>query len=96
VVDALAEGVKQVNAGRIANPVIASSVRRTIGTVYQGLGRNAEADRLYRQTLRERLARTGPASEETAQSWDDLGTMLTSEGKLDSAETALGRALAIR
>jgi hypothetical protein len=96
VVDALAEGVKQVNAGRIANPVIASSVRRTIGTVYQGLGRNAEADSLYRQTLRERLARTGPASEETAQSWDDLGTMLTSEGKLDSAETALGRALAIR
>ena len=96
VVDALAEGVKQVNAGRIADPVIASSVRRTIGTVYQGLGRNAEADSLYRQTLRERLVRTGPASEEAAQSWNDLGTMLTSEGKLDSAETALRRALAIR
>ena len=81
VVDALAEGVKQVNAGRIADPVIASSVRRTIATVYQGLGRNAEADTLYRQTLRERLARTGPASEEAAQSWNDLGTMLTSAGK---------------
>ena len=48
------------------------------------------------QTLRERLARTGPASEEAAQSWNDLGTMLTSQGKLDSAETALGRALEIR
>ncbi len=48
VVDALAEGVKQVNAGRIADPVIASSLRRTIATVYQGLGRNAEADTLYR------------------------------------------------
>jgi tetratricopeptide (TPR) repeat protein len=96
VVDALAEGVKQVNTGRIADPVIASSVRRTIATVYQGLGRGAEADTLYRETLRERLARTGSASEETAQSWNDLGILLTSQGKLDSAETALGRALEIR
>ena len=96
VVDALAEGVKQVNAGRVADPVIASSLRRTIATVYQGLGRPAEADTLYRETLRERLARTGAASEEAAQSWNDLGTMLTSQGKLDSAETALGRALEIR
>ena len=96
VVDALAEGVKQVNAGRVADPVIASTLRRTIATVYAGLGRNAEADTLYRETLRERLARTGPASEEAAESWNDLGTMLTSQGKFDSAETALGRALEIR
>jgi eukaryotic-like serine/threonine-protein kinase len=96
VVDALAAGVKQVNAGRIADPVIASSVRRTIATVYQALGRTAEADTLYRETLRERLARTGPASEETAESWNDVGITLTVQGKLDSAETALGRALEIR
>jgi tetratricopeptide (TPR) repeat protein len=96
VVDALAEGVKQVNAGRIADPVVASSVRRTIATVYAGLGRGAEADTLYRATLRERLVRTGPASEETAQSWNDLGIMLTSQGKFDSAEMALGHALEIR
>ena len=96
VVDALAEGVKQVNAGRIADPVIASSLRRTIATVYTGLGRGAEADTLYRETLRERLARTGSGSEEAAQSWNDLGTMLTSQGKYDSAETALERALEIR
>ena len=96
VVDALAEGVKQVNAGRIADPVIASSLRRTIATVYTGLGRGAEADTLYRETLRERLARTGSGSEEAAQSWNDLGTMLTSQGHYDSAETALERALEIR
>jgi tetratricopeptide (TPR) repeat protein len=96
VVDALAEGVKQVNAGRVADPVIASSLRRTIATVYQGLGRNAEADTLYRETLRERLARTGPSSLDAAESWNDFGNILTSEGKLDSAETALGRALEIR
>ncbi len=96
VVDALAEGVKQVNAGRIADPVVAASVRRTIATAYQGLGRLAEAETLYRETLRERLARAGPASEETAESWNDLGIMLTSQGKLDSAEVALGRALEIR
>ncbi|HET8836565.1 MAG TPA: serine/threonine-protein kinase [Gemmatimonadales bacterium] len=96
VVDALAEGVKQVNAGRVADPVIASSLRRTIATVYQGLGRNAEADTLYRETLRERLVRTGPSSEDAAESWNDFGNILTSQGKLDSAETALDRALAIR
>ena len=96
VVDALAEGVKQVNAGRVEDPVIASTLRRTIATVYQGLGRPAEADTLYRETLRERLARTGAASEEAAQSWNDVGVMLTTQGKFDSAETALGRALEIR
>jgi serine/threonine protein kinase/tetratricopeptide (TPR) repeat protein len=96
VVDALAEGVKQVNAGKIADPLVAASVRRTIATAYQGLGRLAEADTLYRETLRERIARTGQASEETAESWNDLGNLLTAQGKLDSAEVALGRALTIR
>ncbi|HUR93765.1 MAG TPA: serine/threonine-protein kinase [Gemmatimonadales bacterium] len=96
VVDALAEGVKQVNAGRVKDPAVAASVRRTIGTAYQGLGRLAEADTLFRETLRERIARTGPASEETAESWNDLGNLLTAVGKLDSAEAALGHALAIR
>ena len=35
-----------MNAGRIADPVVAASVRRTIATVYQGLGRLAEAETL--------------------------------------------------
>ena len=96
VVDALAAGVKQVNAGRITDPVVAASVRRTIATAYLGLGRVAEADTLFRAGLRERLARTGPASEESAEGWNDLGIIQTMEGKLDSAEAALGRALAIR
>ncbi len=96
VVDALGQGIKQVNAGRIADPAVAASVRRTIGTAYQGLGRLAEADTLFRETLRERIARTGPGSEETAESWNDLGNLLSMQGKLDSAEAALGRALSIR
>jgi len=96
VVEALGEGVKQIDAGRIKDPVIASSLRRTIATVYQSLGRSGEADTLVRETLRERLARSGPASEEAAESWNDLANLLTSEGKLDSAETAFGHALAIR
>jgi eukaryotic-like serine/threonine-protein kinase len=96
VVDALAAGVKQVNAGRIADPVVAASVRHTIATAYQGLGRIAEADTLIREGLRERIARTGPASEETAESWNDLGIILTTQGKLDSAEAGLRRALEIR
>ncbi|HYC31652.1 MAG TPA: tetratricopeptide repeat protein, partial [Gemmatimonadales bacterium] len=96
VVDALAAGVKQVNAGRIADPAVSASVRRTIATAYQGLGRFAEADTLFRETLRERIGRTGPASEETAESWNDLGILLTAQGQLDSAGAVLGRALEIR
>ena len=37
-----------------------------------------------------------PRARRPPQSWNDLGTLLTSQGKLDSAETALGRALEIR
>jgi serine/threonine protein kinase/tetratricopeptide (TPR) repeat protein len=96
VVDALAAGVKHVDAGQVADPVVAASVRRTIAIAYQGLGRTAEASTLIRAGLRERIARTGPASEETAESWNDLGMIQTTEGKLDSAEAALGRSLAIR
>ena len=96
MVDALAAGVKQVDAGRVADPVVAASVRRTIAIAYQGLGRTAEADTLIRAGLRERIARTGPESEETAESWNDLGMIQTTQGKLDSAEAALGRALEIR
>jgi eukaryotic-like serine/threonine-protein kinase len=96
VVDALQAGIKQVDAGRIADPVVAASVRRTIGTAYQGLGRIAEADSLFRAALRERSAMTGAASEETAESWNDLGIILTMQGKFDSAEVALQRALVIR
>ena len=77
VVDALAAGVKQVNAGRIAR-----SGRRRLGPAHHRRpSTRASAGRRGRhpatgQALRERLARTGPASEETAESWNDLGIML--------------------
>jgi Tfp pilus assembly protein PilF len=37
-----------------------------------------------------------PRSGEAAQSWNDFGTILISQGQYDSAETALERALEIR
>jgi serine/threonine protein kinase/tetratricopeptide (TPR) repeat protein len=96
VAEALQAGVRQLDAGSIRDPVVAASVRGTIGSVYRSLGRLAEADTLTRAALRERIARTGPASEETAESWSDLGNLYLVEGKFDSAEAAMERSLEIR
>ncbi len=95
VVDALHAGVKQVDAGTVADPLVASSIRRTIGSVYLSLGRLPEADTLIRAALRERIARTGD-SEETAESYSDLGGLYVYQGKVDSAVAAYERALEIR
>jgi tetratricopeptide (TPR) repeat protein len=85
-----------MKAGSVRDPVVAASIRRTIGSVYLGLGRNADADTLFRAALAERIARTGPASEATAQSWADLGQLYFTVGNYDSAGPAFERALAIR
>jgi tetratricopeptide (TPR) repeat protein len=95
VVDALRAGVKQLDAGGIADPAVAASVRRTIGSVYLGLGRLEEADTLLRGAMAERLARGRPDAE-IAESWSDLGNLYSGQGKLDSARAALERALALR
>ncbi len=96
VVEALRAGVARVNEGAIRDPLVAASIRRTIGTVYLGLGRAAEADTLVRAALAERIARTGPSSEETAESYSDLGALYSAQGRFDSAGPAYERALAIR
>jgi serine/threonine protein kinase/tetratricopeptide (TPR) repeat protein len=96
VAAALRAGVARVNDGTVPDPVVAASIRRTIGSAYFGLGRNAEADTLFRAALAERIARTGPASGETAQSWSDLGQLYWTVGNYDSAGTAFERALEIR
>jgi eukaryotic-like serine/threonine-protein kinase len=95
VVDALRSGVKQLDAGSIPDPVVAASVRRTIGSVYLSFGRFGEADTLLRAVLAERLAH-GRRDAETAESWADLGGLFVSQGKLDSASVAYERALVLR
>jgi tetratricopeptide (TPR) repeat protein len=96
VVEALRAGVAKVNEDAIPDPLVAASIRRTIGTVYLGLGRAADADTLLRTALAERIARTGPSSEATAESYADLGWLYSEQGKFDSAGPAYERALAIR
>ena len=93
--EALHAGVERVNAGSIGDPLVAASIKRTIGGVYLGLGRPNEADTLIRAALAERLARTGPSSVETAESYSDLGGLYAYQGKMDSAVTAYERALGI-
>jgi eukaryotic-like serine/threonine-protein kinase len=95
VVDALRSGVKQLDAGGIPDPIVAASVRRTIGSVYLSFGRFDEADTLLRAVLAQRLARGRPDAE-TAESWADPGGLFLSQRKFDSAGVALERALALR
>ncbi len=95
VAEALQAGVQKVSAGSIADPLVAASIKRTIGGVYLGLGQPNEADTLVRAALAERLARTGPSSVETAESYSDLGGLYVFQGKVDSAVVAYERALEI-
>jgi tetratricopeptide (TPR) repeat protein len=96
VVDALRAGVGRLRAGGIADPIVASSIKRTIGVVYLRLGRLPDADTLLHEALAERMSRTGLTSLETAQSLSDLGVLYEAQGRLDSSEVALGRALKVR
>jgi tetratricopeptide (TPR) repeat protein len=95
VAEALQAGVQRVTAGSIADPLVAASIKRTIGGVYLGLGQPTEADTLIRAALAERLSRTGPSSVETAESYSDLGGLYVFQGKVDSAVIAYERALEI-
>jgi eukaryotic-like serine/threonine-protein kinase len=96
IAEALQAGVKRLNEGAIRDPLVAASIRGTIGSVYLGLGRIEDADTLVRAALAERIARAGPKSDEAAESYEDLGILYRDQGKFDSAATALERALAIR
>jgi serine/threonine protein kinase/Tfp pilus assembly protein PilF len=96
VAEALKAGVKKVNEGKIRDPLVTASIKRTIGSVYLGLGRIEDADTLVRAALAERVARAGPATEEAAESYEDLGILYRDQGKYDSAATMIERALAIR
>ena len=45
VAEALQAGVERVNEGSIGDPLVAASIKRTIGSVYMGLGRTPRRTR---------------------------------------------------
>jgi serine/threonine protein kinase/Tfp pilus assembly protein PilF len=96
VLEALKAGVSKLDGSKIRDPLVRASIKRTIGSVYLGLGRTTEADTLLRAALDERIARAGAETEEAAQSLSDLGALYIAQGKFDSAGPPLQRALAIR
>jgi eukaryotic-like serine/threonine-protein kinase len=95
VIEALRAGVQRLDSGSVADPLVAASIRRTIGRVYLSLGRTPEADTLIRAALAIRLEETGAESEETAESYGDLGHVYFAQGKFDSAAPLYERALQI-
>ena len=82
VVEALRAGVGRLNAGSIPDPIVAATIKRTIGSVYLNLGHLPEADTLLHAALAEHVARSGPASEETAEELFDARRALPQPGKV--------------
>ena len=68
VVEALRAGVAQVNAGSHSRPVVAASIKRTIGTVYLGLGRFLKPTRWSAPHSPSGSRGPDPREEESAES----------------------------
>jgi tetratricopeptide (TPR) repeat protein len=78
-----------------AEPEIQASVRRTLGTTYEGLGLYEPAERLLKSALETRRRVLGSDHEEVAGSLRDLATLESTKGDLAAAETLCREALAI-
>ncbi|HEY7636235.1 MAG TPA: serine/threonine-protein kinase [Gemmatimonadales bacterium] len=96
VVEALDAGARKVDSAFKGQPEIVTSIKRTIGNAYIGLGRVKDAEPLIRASVGAAIRSSGEESEETAQSLADLGNLYIALGRFDSAGPAIERALAIR
>ena len=96
VVEALDAGARKVDSAFKGQPEIVTSIKRTIGNAYIGLGRIKDAEPLIRASVGAAIRSSGAESEETAQSLADLGNLYIALGRFDSAGPAIERALAIR
>ncbi len=93
---ALAAAVTTLDGAFKRQPLVDAAVRQTIGTVYAGLGRNAEAEPLLVEALRRRRELLGENSAEVAEALSELGTLRRLQGQYDSAAALFSEALAIR
>ncbi|HWD18226.1 MAG TPA: serine/threonine-protein kinase [Verrucomicrobiae bacterium] len=77
-------------------PVVEAELRNLIGQVYQKLGEFDESEKMLRAALLLNRRLTGPESEETAASLNELAETLRRKGNLHESESANREALEIR
>ncbi len=102
VVQAIEAAVKRLDAagggeGSLDDqPLVEASVRDTIGTTLQGLGRSAQAEPNLRKSLTLRRAALPAGHRSIADSLNNLGVLLLAQNELAEAEPILREALAIK
>jgi eukaryotic-like serine/threonine-protein kinase len=102
VVQAIEAAVKRLDAagggeGSLDDqPLVEASVRDTIGTTLQGLGRSAQAEPNLRKSLALRRAALPAGHRSIADSLNNLGVLLLAQNELAEAEPILREAMAIK
>jgi serine/threonine-protein kinase len=85
VVALLERGVREARS-LDGEPAIQAELNHTLGTIYQGLGKHDEADKLLQSALDARRRTSGAAPPDTANSLVALGLLRTDQARLEDAE----------
>jgi eukaryotic-like serine/threonine-protein kinase len=77
-------------------PAVQADLRAELGKVYADIGRNAQAEAMFREALTNRIRLSGAESEAASDVMYELGEVLNEQYKTDEAESCVRRALAVR
>jgi tetratricopeptide (TPR) repeat protein len=94
--EVLENAARQIDAAFSEQPEIAAALRDTIGTVYESLGRFADALPHLRAALKIRRELLGDSHPDVAASLNNLGRLLYEMRDFEDAEPLLREALEIR
>jgi len=96
VLETLDRKAAEVEAELADDPLVAATVRNTIGNTYKSFSAFDAADRHLTFAVETRTRRLGESHPETAESLNDLGELRYFQGRIDAAEACFHKALAIR
>ena len=94
VVTLLDRGVQEAK-GLDSEPAVQAELYRTLGGIYEKLGKFEQAESLLQTALKERQAIFGPESKEAAESTVDLATLRDYQARLPEAEQLATNGLAM-
>jgi eukaryotic-like serine/threonine-protein kinase len=94
--ETLKRAAEKIDASFKGQPLVAASVRRTLGKTYMGLGRLDEAEREIRAALDTRRQLLGPENADVAESLADLANLYQARANYDAADETSRESLAMR
>ncbi len=93
--DVLDQAAARLGTELSDRPLVQASLRSSIGTAYLGLGEYEKAEKEIRGAYEQRLKLVGPRHHDTAESMNDLATLLYNKHEFPEAERLLREALSI-